>query len=600
MRKIALLLLVLIFASSTAFAAFAPEILRLSAPPEIAYDFDGTELEIPVTVSGVPATLFFLVHTKGIASTVPNMRNGYLGWHHVCKIDTCVYLSPQNLLPVGQNTITWNGLDDDGGVVAAGEYTYYMWAFDSDSPKQKMSYMLGHDLIRQCDFQEEDMNGNPLNNPIYHQTRDPNFRWEVGGDPYDETHAVTCNLASVIPTDFSIPKNGHTLFDPDDWDYMYIRIGSNTLESHACAKYKFVPGGDAILQTDWAENGLCIVHSGPYRNESGWVTDGTYMYGGKEDQKNTMAPSSWMFMVDFDGTLVETFDLRPWWTRPDEAAQGKAMNSGPDQFTERNGFITMNSYSCCTKQLVNPARYLESGEYEDMFLWTNLNGDYVLDQNFQETAAVLWACHYPVTSYQYVMDGDENFFSICSAYDMGAVSFGLIGPDGTGIGFLSFSGETGGWKKGQLYLDGDTPFDGIYMDNDQAGGTHYQEGGWQPNDYTEGIYFVGHDSIKGVISNVVGVADEAPAAIDMITLAQNAPNPFNPTTTINFSLARAGNTAVEVYNVAGQKVDTIVDEYMESGSHSAVWEASEFSAGIYFCTVKNNETSRTIKMTLVK
>ena len=457
MKNIVLLFFILIFASSTAFAApFAPSVLKLAADAEIPYDFDGTELEIPVTVSGAPATLFFLVHTKGIASTVPNMRNGYLGWHHVCKIDTCVYLSPQYQLPVGNNTITWDGKDDDGGVVAAGEYTYYMWAFNSASPKQKMCFELGTDCIRQCDFKELDYDGTPLNNPIYHQAgfrgTDHNFRWELGGDPLDESLISTCNLQAVLPESYIIPKNGHILFDPDDWDLMYVRIGSATLESHACAKYKFVPEGDAILQTDWAEDGFCFVMNGLFRNESGWVTDGTYMYAGKEDQKNTMEPSSYFFMIDFDGTLVETFDLRPWWTRPDEAALGKAMNSGPDQFTERNGFITMNSYSCCTKQLVNPARYLESDEYEDMFLWTNLNGDYVLDQSFEETAAVRWACHYPITSYQYVMDADENFFAACSAYDMGAVSFGLLGPDGTGIGFMSFQGESGGWKKGQLYL----------------------------------------------------------------------------------------------------------------------------------------------------
>ncbi|MBT4485786.1 MAG: T9SS type A sorting domain-containing protein, partial [Candidatus Latescibacteria bacterium] len=275
-------------------------------------------------------------------------------------------------------------------------------------------------------------------------------------------------------------------------------------------------------------------------------------------------------------------------------------NSGPDYFQSRNGKIALNCYCSCIKQLCDPVRYLESGEDEDLFLWSNLNGDYVLDQNFEETAVVRWACNYPVSAYPYTIDIDENFFAFCPAYDYGAVSLGLIGPDGTGIGFLSFQGETGGWKKGALFIDSGTPFDGIYCDNEQAGGTHYQEGGWQPNEDTAGIFFVGHDSINGIISNVVGVADNAPESIDVITLVQNAPNPFNPTTTINFSLARTGDTTVEVYNVAGQKIDTLVNEYMESGSHSAVWDASEFSAGVYFCIVENNNHSRTIKMTLVK
>ena len=77
-------------------------------------------------------------------------------------------------------------------------------------------------------------------------------------------------------------------------------------------------------------------------------------------------------------------------------------------------------------------------------------------------------------------------------------------------------------------------------------------------------------------------------------------NPFNPTTTIGFTLADAGDVAIDVYNVAGQKVDTLVSGFMEAGSHSAVWDASGFSAGVYFYTVKSGDFTRTLKMTLLK
>ena len=112
-----------------------------------------------------------------------------------------------------------------------------------------------------------------------------------------------------------------------------------------------------------------------------------------------------------------------------------------------------------------------------------------------------------------------------------------------------------------------------------------------------GTWFSGHDSIKGIITSGVGVDEEAPAAI---SVAQNAPNPFNPTTTISFSLAEAGTVTIDVFNIAGQKVDTIVNEFMDAGSHSVVFDASEFSAGVYFYTVKSGDFSKTMKMTLVK
>ena len=52
--------------------------------------------------------------------------------------------------------------------------------------------------------------------------------------------------------------------------------------------------------------------------------------------------------------------------------------------------------------------------------------------------------------------------------------------------------------------------------------------------------------------------------------------------------------------MAGQKVDTIVNEFMNAGSQSIVWNASDFSAGVYFYTVKSGDYSKTIKMTLIK
>ena len=100
-----------------------------------------------------------------------------------------------------------------------------------------------------------------------------------------------------------------------------------------------------------------------------------------------------------------------------------------------------------------------------------------------------------------------------------------------------------------------------------------------------------------MITNAVGVDENSPAAF---SVAQNSPNPFNPTTTIYFTLSQAGNVTVDVYNVAGQKVDTIANRFMDSGSYSAVWDASGFSAGVYFYTVTASDFSKTMKMTLLK
>lgn len=83
-------------------------------------------------------------------------------------------------------------------------------------------------------------------------------------------------------------------------------------------------------------------------------------------------------------------------------------------------------------------------------------------------------------------------------------------------------------------------------------------------------------------------------------LAQNYPNPFNPATTIEFSLPTASHAKLEIFNILGQNVATLVDETMSAGNHKIVFDASEQPSGIYFYRLINENGSTTKKMVLVK
>jgi len=65
-------------------------------------------------------------------------------------------------------------------------------------------------------------------------------------------------------------------------------------------------------------------------------------------------------------------------------------------------------------------------------------------------------------------------------------------------------------------------------------------------------------------------------------LQQNYPNPFNPSTQIEFSLLKGGHVYLAVYNTIGQHVATVVDEQLEAGFHTANFNATDFSSGVYF------------------
>jgi hypothetical protein len=298
-----------------------------------------------------------------------------------------------------------------------------------------------------------------------------------------------------------------------------------------------------------------------------------------------------MFMDIETGVPIREIDLTDWYSSKQDHENGGQMNGGPVDIKFMNGILYTQSQHACQMVALDPTR-----EPDDMVVWANLNGDYVHDMHFTADDAKAWMCNdFMVGPYMYTLDTDVNGFSIFPCYDIGALSFGLVGPDGTGINYFAYAGETAGWKTTAFYLDAGTAYDGMYMDNEATGGSIF--GTWDPTKIVPGIFFIGHDSIKGVITNQTVVEESAPAGF---SVAQNSPNPFNPTTTINFSLPEAGQVSVTVFNVAGQKVATLSDGFMQAGSHSVVWDASGISAGVYFYTVASGKFSRTMKMTLLK
>ena len=83
-------------------------------------------------------------------------------------------------------------------------------------------------------------------------------------------------------------------------------------------------------------------------------------------------------------------------------------------------------------------------------------------------------------------------------------------------------------------------------------------------------------------------------------LSEAYPNPFNPTTTIEYSLPMSGEVSLKVYNLLGQEVANLVSGEIEAGYYSARWNASDVSSGIYFYRLRSGDFVRTRKMLLLK
>jgi len=83
-------------------------------------------------------------------------------------------------------------------------------------------------------------------------------------------------------------------------------------------------------------------------------------------------------------------------------------------------------------------------------------------------------------------------------------------------------------------------------------------------------------------------------------LSSNYPNPFNTSTVIEYQLPEASDVKLEVYNLLGNKVATLVKGEQEAGYKSVTWDASEVSSGIYFCKLSAGDFTETRRMVLVK
>ncbi|MCF7859368.1 MAG: carboxypeptidase regulatory-like domain-containing protein, partial [Candidatus Cloacimonetes bacterium] len=92
---------------------------------------------------------------------------------------------------------------------------------------------------------------------------------------------------------------------------------------------------------------------------------------------------------------------------------------------------------------------------------------------------------------------------------------------------------------------------------------------------------------------------------EVTALTGNYPNPFNPETTVSFSLSEAGYVSLNIYNMRGQLVKTLVNEQLEAAYHDVVWDGRDnngknVSSGIYFYKMQSGKYSRTSKMILMK
>ncbi|MBK7229129.1 MAG: T9SS type A sorting domain-containing protein [Ignavibacteriales bacterium] len=104
----------------------------------------------------------------------------------------------------------------------------------------------------------------------------------------------------------------------------------------------------------------------------------------------------------------------------------------------------------------------------------------------------------------------------------------------------------------------------------------------------------------GKLGGVVDVNDLNFDVPTQYTLSNNYPNPFNPTTTISFTLPEQAKVKVTIYDALGNQLEVITDDVKSAGTHNVKWNATNYASGIYFYKLEANNFVQTRKMILMK
>jgi len=203
-----------------------------------------------------------------------------------------------------------------------------------------------------------------------------------------------------------------------------------------------------------------------------------------------------------------------------------------------------------------------------------------------------------------ITDADGNVY--VTGYFRGIASFGSFNLTSSGSKdiFVAKMDSNGNWlwaeKAGGIIHDEGR---GISTDAD---GNVYVIGGFYATASFGSYNLTGSgfwDIFVAKLNSSVFVENEINPAVNSLS---NYPNPFNPTTTISFSIPKDSKVELSIYNIKGQKVKQLISEQFSTGQHSVVWDGRDdnnlpVGSGIYFYTLKINGNSKAInKMILIK
>ncbi|MFC1541518.1 T9SS type A sorting domain-containing protein [Candidatus Latescibacterota bacterium] len=639
---------------------FSPTPLEITVQDEVIYAFDGNDIAINVDVAGKPCRAYLFINTRLPEDEKPEkLRNGNRGWHYVNNIDTTVYISGPNDLAIGPGqVITWNGVGSENtrgiyggpiepsGKVPVGTYDYYIFGWDDENSRERVcnfvciSYYWYSQYVRIGEFDDyglpriqpylwgntnwyshdlhalNDENGNVIGNAEDWNSHGPPlnaaFKFPIGSDPDDMSAMHTTFMPGFSSAPGEELSASPVVFDPNDESIFYCFHDRITQKNGALFKWNWVEGGNAAIDENWGGFDKLLFETmserGMEEHSVAASTDGEYLYLTSPGRDSTL---QWdrFYMVGFDGKVVANQNLDDFYT-PEQSKEEYRNGMVNRLFTSRSipFQALIGGEQHCLMMMIATDR-LAAGDTYGYVKWTNGNGDFFLDASWDPIdtpAELLWQCntgdfrshnggHHNEQSF------DLNGIIIHHSDYQGPMSFVVFTQDGSGVAYGRFVDDRYGLGDGpgtQLgsgqICDTGSAYDGMYKGLSFYSLFELYITGTD----RECVNWIGMDSAHGVITDKPIFVEEEKQ--ESFKVDAPYPNPANPTSTIGFTLAEAGHVTIDIYNIAGQKIETLANGAFDTGKHSVVWDGSNYSAGIYFCTVESGGLSDTVKMTLIK
>ncbi|MBN2564449.1 MAG: hypothetical protein JXB46_01945 [Candidatus Eisenbacteria bacterium] len=258
-----------------------------------------------------------------------------------------------------------------------------------------------------------------------------------------------------------------------------------------------------------------------------------------------------------------------------------------DQILDLTAFIDSGGDVYVEEPMFGGAYYV-NGSPAAVELWNRFHSVYVVGQTMSEgnVASLAGQAGTPTQSMSLPYDFQDPPDQFVAE----------IGPDG-GAGSSLLWGDQLGRQRGSLYVDAPSGCR-RYMVPVLLGGMTDVDAPSTRLDYVTRIL---EDS------GLIGTAGIDGPSGSVGRLEQNAPNPFNPQTTIRYSVSRQGARVVlAIYDVAGRRVNTIADGPREAGDHAVIWDGTDelgrpVASGVYFCRLSiDGASGQARKMVLLK